>query len=154
MVENGPGTYWENWKTEGSLNHPFMAGGVSRYVINAVGGIDRMEPAYKKIQLKPYTGGGQTHASTRLESVRGDIVMNWKKSDSVLTYHTEIPANTTAEIFFPISPGGTNVTTAGQRIFAADGNHWNTHDLTYLRTQGGYAVFKMGSGTYDFKICP
>lgn len=154
MVENGPGTYWENWNGEGSLNHPFMAGGVSRYVINAVGGIDRLEPAYKKIQIKPYTGGGQTHASTRLETVRGDIVMNWKKSGGVLTYHTEIPANTTAEIFFPISSGGTNVTTDGQRIFAADGNHKNTDDLTYLRFQGGYAVFKMGSGTYDITINP
>jgi hypothetical protein len=80
--------------------------------------------------------------------------MNWKKSGGVLTYHTEIPANTTAEIFFPISSGGTNVTTDGQRIFAADGNHKNTDDLTYLRFQGGYAVFKMGSGTYDITINP
>jgi hypothetical protein len=65
-----------------------------------------------------------------------------------------IPANTTAEIFFPISSGGTNVTTDGQRIFAADGNHKNTDNLTYLRTQGGYSVFQMGSGTYDITINP
>lgn len=152
MMEIGPGTYWEFWNGEGSLNHVMMSGGVARYVINAVGGIDMLAPGYKQIQIKPYTGGGQTYASTRMETVRGDIVMNWQRTGGVLTYHTKIPPNTTAEIFFPISAGGNNVTTDDKCIFAADGNHWNTKDLTYLRTQGGYAVFQMGSGSYDFKV--
>ena len=141
MVESGPGTYWEFWGG-GSLNHPMMSGGVARYVINCVGGIDKLAPGYKQIRIKPYTGGVETYASTRLATVRGDIGLNWTNTGSAINMDVLIPPNTTAQVYVPTT--STNAITESGVLAA------NSPGVAFSAFSNGCAIYNVGSGHYLF----
>jgi hypothetical protein len=54
---------------------------------------------------------------------------------------TEIPANTTALVYFPSTQ---KITVNGKAVEEATG-------LKYVSTENGYTVFSAGSGKYSFE---
>lgn len=150
MVSNTPGTYWEHWTGEASLNHPFMGGGVATWSINTVGGIEATEPAYKTVNIRPYVNGINSYASTSLDTIRGTFVNNWVKNNNNLNMQVEIPVNVSANIYIPRPSGNAVITEGSSTLVSADGTITNTADLTYVETLNEYYVFKGGSGSYSF----
>lgn len=114
VVRSGATTVYERWNgyveqengeylLQGSLNHCGL-GSVNEFLFRYILGIeaDEKEPGFKHIILKPTIGGSLTYAKGSYESVYGTIVSEWEKSeDGTVTYHTVIPANTSATLILP-----------------------------------------------------
>jgi alpha-L-rhamnosidase len=148
MLEQGCTTLWENWpgRRGASFNHP-MFGSVSEWFHRSLGGINPAPDAvgFDSIIIKPQIAGGLEWVNCSYNSVRGEIVSNWKLEGDTLTMNVTIPGNTSAKIFVTTGNAGNadNVTESGVLAGNADG-------VAFERMENGYAVFAAGSGTYSF----
>lgn len=140
MMENGATTLWETWAYSDntfSQNHP-MFGSVGEWFYRSLLGINAAEPGFRKIIIKPQPAGDLTFAKGYVQSVYGKISSDWAISKGVFTLKTNIPANTTAEVYIPVKYGS---------VVKESGNV-----LQPLRAENGYAVFATGSGNYVFTV--
>ncbi|MFZ4261106.1 family 78 glycoside hydrolase catalytic domain [Sphingobacterium sp. HJSM2_6] len=104
---NGATTLLENWdlqaKRDISDNH-MMFGEIGGWFFKSIGGIlpDENQPGFKHILLKPIFPDGLDHSEVKHESMYGEIVSKWKKSNGQVLLEVQIPANSTAT-FYPAS---------------------------------------------------
>lgn len=151
-VTQGATTIWERWNSwshvdgfgdvgMNSFNH-YAYGAVGDFMYNTICGIRPCEdvPAFKRFVIAPVPGGTLTHASASYMSAYGLIKSSWEKlKDSKLEFSVTIPANTTAEVFFPAdSLGKVKVKGGGE--------------LPGEKVKGDSPVLVIGSGTYTF-VC-
>ncbi|MFQ5790355.1 MAG: family 78 glycoside hydrolase catalytic domain, partial [Acidobacteriota bacterium] len=154
-IRNGATTIWERWDgwTEekgfqdpgmNSFNH-YAFGSVGEWLYEHVAGIglDESRPGYKRILFRPRPGGGLTHARATHRSLYGTIESAWRKDGSRFELTVEIPVNTEALVYVPVSEGG-SVEESGLALEQADG-------VTLLRREDGYVVLAVGSGKYTFQ---
>ncbi|MFH0761903.1 MAG: glycoside hydrolase family 78 protein [Bacteroidota bacterium] len=153
-VTQGATTIWERWdgqKPDGtfqdagmnSFNH-YAYGAIGEWLYSQVAGIqmDPVIPAYKKIKIKPVTGGNLTFARADHETIYGKVSSEWKLGDNILTLNVVIPANTTAEIYVRTNDPD-KVTESGKPVSASP-------EIRFLKKEKGYAVYLVGSGIYSF----
>ncbi|MEP7320075.1 MAG: alpha-L-rhamnosidase C-terminal domain-containing protein, partial [Panacibacter sp.] len=95
-------------------------------------------PGFEKITIKPQPAGDLIWAKGSYQSVRGEIVSDWKKSNNEFLLHVIIPANTTALVYIPAKENA-EVTESNQQVKP-------------LRYEDGYAVIATGSGEYNFIV--
>jgi alpha-L-rhamnosidase len=145
MLSKGATTWWERWNGDtgdpamNSYNH-YAFGSVIAWVYRYSAGIDTnlSAPGFKEIIVHPHPDSRMPAARAEYESVYGKIVSDWKAApDGPFSLHLVIPANTSAKIFLP-SPPGSEVTEGGKPIES--------------KTEGGAAVVRLGSGTYDLAV--
>jgi len=152
-VKMGATTIWERWggmhpdstfepASMNSFNH-YAYGAIGDWMYRSVVGIDNQEGSvgYKKILIKPYVVDSLKTAGAYLDTYYGRISSSWKIDTAGIAMETTVPANTTAVIYFPSDK---NVSLNGKREF-------NEPGLKFLRSESGYAVFEVGSGTYRFQ---
>ncbi len=138
MINHNATTLWETWaypESSPSQNHP-MFGSIDEWFYRSLLGINGAAPGFEKIIIKPQPAGDLTWAKGSYQSIRGEIVSDWKKEGDNFSLHVTIPPNTSARIFIPSNEKGP-VTENGKAI-----------DIHY---ETGYAIFKTGSGDYNFK---
>ena len=155
-VKGGATTIWERWNSYvwetgtfgdvgmNSFNH-YSLGSVGEWFYNYAAGIryDETQPGYKHIIIDPSQGGGFDYINASFDSVYGKIVSNWRYTDnSTLAMDVTIPANTTATVSIPAADAAT-VQESGK---AASENK----NLTFVKMEGGKAVYSAGSGNYHF----
>ncbi|MFK0522042.1 family 78 glycoside hydrolase catalytic domain [Paenibacillus illinoisensis] len=111
-VIQGATTIWEHWdgiKQDGSFwsddmnsyNH-YAYGAIGDWLYRVAGGIELLEPGYKKIRIQPQIGDHLTWVDSSFDSVYGKIRSAWRRDeDGTLTMHVEVPSNTTAELILP-----------------------------------------------------
>lgn len=155
-VKMGATTIWERWdgqKTDStfedismnSFNH-YAYGAIGDWMYRVAAGIDTYEsdPGYKKIMIKPHTGGKLDYVSADLETYYGKISSHWKQQNGHFILDVEIPANTQAEIFIPASV--TEVVKEGGVALSAH------TEIKVIRQEDNYTVVKAGSGIYHFEV--
>ena len=108
-VKKGATIIWEKWdgvKEDGSLdssqNH-YSYGAIVGWLFDSVAGIRPVKPGYKEFCVAPHPGGSLRCAKARMESVHGEIRAEWELRDEQCVMMVQIPVNTTAEIFLPVS---------------------------------------------------
>src|ERR1700733_4760793 len=114
-VKMGATTIWERWdgqkpdssfQTPGmnSFNH-YAYGAIGDWMYRNITGLDTNEEGagYKKISIRPHTGGNLNYAQAELETGFGKLAVSWKSGNGHFSMDVEIPANTTASIFIPSS---------------------------------------------------
>jgi alpha-L-rhamnosidase len=152
MIENGATTIWELWNGNtadpamNSHNHVMLLGDLIVWFYENLAGI-RNSPesaGFKKIVLKPSTPCGLNDVKASCHSVHGDIQSAWKKTGDVFTWDVAIPGNTTATVYIPTTDKN-RITESGKKANAAKG-------IKYIKTDGDYAVYEAGSGTYHFQV--
>lgn len=96
--EHEDGTF--SWNS--SLNH-YARGAYASWFYTDILGIrpDEAAPGFKKIILRPRTGGGLRFAEGSYESVRGTIQCRWEITEEGYRYEVTIPAGTTATLYLP-----------------------------------------------------
>lgn len=116
-VRHGATTIWESWfalDEDGtpfcsqlgdfvftmSLNH-YAFGCVDDWIFRNVNGIDRLEPGYKKILIRPQLDDRLSWAKRSFNCEFGDIVTEWEKKAGKFQMKVSIPCNTTAVIVMP-----------------------------------------------------
>lgn len=140
MLDNGATTLWETWaypEESPSQNHP-MFGSVDEWFYRSLLGINPASPGFEKIIIKPQPAGDLTWAKGSYQSVRGEILSDWKKSKDAFLLHVIIPANTTALVSIP----------AIEKAIVTEGDK----TAKVLRYEKGYAVIEVGSGEYNFMV--
>jgi len=107
-VKQGATTIWENWAaispdgnvSNFSYNH-YALGCVADWIYRNIGGIQAVEPGYRKVRICPEPDDTLTDCAITYESVYGPIQSAWKKKDNQFLLEVEIPCNTEAEIILP-----------------------------------------------------
>lgn len=110
-VNMGATTIWERWNSirpdgsfdesgMNSLNH-YAYGSVGDWMYRKIGGINQLEPGYKKSLIKPMFVRGIEEAGAELESPYGKIVSRYSCRAGKIRIYVEVPANTTAVIVLP-----------------------------------------------------
>lgn len=107
-VEHGGTTMWESWGAIGedgtvstySYNH-YAFGCVGEWMYKEIGGLQALEPGYKKMKVAPSLDCGLTYAAVREETPYGKAAVDWELAGGQAIVHVTVPANTTAEICLP-----------------------------------------------------
>ena len=125
------------------LNH-IGFGAISEWIFGEVGGIrpDPSSPGYKHFLIAPKMGGEVTWSKSDYNSVRGEIVSDWKVEGSAISLRVVIPPNTTATVVVPAAEGSV-ITEGGQPAEKTEG-------VKFIRNEPGAAVYEVQSGTYEF----
>lgn len=154
QIDRGATTMWERWdaiREDGSFgdlgmnsfNH-FAPGAVGDWMYRTIGGIQQLEPGYKKVRIAPVPGGGMQYAKTAYDSIYGTIASDWKLTDGVRALTVDVPANTTAIVEMP-AQNALAVLESGVSAATAQGVH-------SLEVTDGTAQIEVGSGHYEFTI--
>lgn len=104
MLKNGATTVWERWESEmsnemDSFDHP-MFGSYDAFFYAYIGGITVEKDAYAcdKVRIKPAFVKSLNHAYCSYDTVRGKIIVSWKRESGKILLHAEIPSTITAKI--------------------------------------------------------
>lgn len=117
-VKNGATTIWERWNSYiaetgtfgevsmNSFNH-YSYGAIGEWMFDTIAGIrtsDKpFETGYKKLILTPHIGGSLKQVDAWHETPYGLVKSGYKLDDKVLTYSCKVPANTTAQLYMPVT---------------------------------------------------
>ena len=74
--------------------------------------------------------------------MRGEVRSEWRRDARFFTLDVTIPPNTTATVFIS-GTGPESISESGRPAGQAEG-------VRFLRSEGGAAVFAIGSGRYSF----
>ncbi len=152
-VRMGATTMWERWnsiRADGqfgpvdmnSFNH-YAYGAVGDWMFGQLGGLQIVEPGYKKSRIAPLFGaGGLSHARCRLQTSYGLLASEWKLKDDKLMLAVTVPVNTSAEVVFPAATAE-SVREGRVPALSAPG----VEDASF---RNGTLTLLIGSGHYEF----
>jgi hypothetical protein len=123
----------------------FILGHIIEWFYHDLAGIqlDPQSPGFKHFIIHPDVVGDLTEVKAAYDSIRGQIVSEWKLSKQTITMHVVVPPNTTATIDIP-TVNKDSVTEGGKLIVESGG-------ITFLNFQDSHASYQVGSGDYTFK---
>jgi alpha-L-rhamnosidase len=152
-ISMGATTMWERWNTlradgefgpvdMNSFNH-YAYGAVADWMFQKLGGLQIIEPGYKKSRIAPLVGkDGLIQSRCTLRTPYGLLSSAWKQADGKLTLSVTIPANTSAEVVIPTATAE-SVREGSRPAASAPGVHAASF-------QNGALTLHVGSGRYDF----
>ncbi len=142
QLAKGKTSLTEAWDGGSSQNH-FMLGQIQEWFYHDLAGIRSDGDGFKHITIAPQPVGDVTWAKASYNSIRGNIVSEWKRDGDQFTLKVTIPANATATVYVPARSAG-DVTESGQPARQSEG-------VKFLREENGRAIFGIASGEYEFK---
>ncbi|MCS7480328.1 glycoside hydrolase family 78 protein [Umezawaea endophytica] len=132
----GATTMWEEWPAGSrSRQHAFM-GTVDDWLYQRVAGIEPAAPGYTAVKVQPFPVGDLKRASAEVTSPLGQVRSSWTRDRGLFTLRVTIPVGATGEVLVPVRDG--------QRVTAPAG-------AAFVEKQNGYAAYRVGSGSYEFK---
>jgi alpha-L-rhamnosidase len=148
MIENGATSLWERWENMtgnqmNSHNHPMMGSIGSwfyKYILGIIPDVDN--PGFERFTIRPILFKELDFAEGDYQSVKGLIKSSWRKKAGTITFNVTIPCNATALVYVPAKQPK-NVTENNRKIGDMD-------NVKFIKSEGNYAVFEVGSGTYNF----
>ena len=152
-ISMGATTVWERWNSirangefgpvdMNSFNH-YAYGAVGDWLFQHLGGLQILEPGYKKSRIAPLIGGGGLkQAQCSIRTPYGPLASQWNVKDNTFTLAVTIPANTSAEVVLPAESPET-VTLGNVPVTSARG-------LKPFASTNGKLTFQLGSGHYEF----
>lgn len=145
FVEDSTSTLGENLNPEGygTGHHPY-ATFIGFWPYRALAGLrpDLEAPGFKRAVIRPAVVDGLDRAAATYDSVRGRFESRWQRNGARLILTVTIPANTTATVHVPARDPGS--------VREGEGPAAEAEGVERLRAEAGYAVFRIGSGTYTF----
>ena len=149
QVKMGATTVWERWdsiRKDGSipdngmnsLNH-YAYGAIGDWLYRSAVGVRELEAGYKRIAIKPHTGGGFESMAASTITPYGKVAASWRAKENLLTeLSVEIPFNTTAEVFVPAK--------------SIESVQCDDTSVKAVGIVDGYVKFSVGSGNYRFAV--
>lgn len=156
QVKHGATTIWERWNSYtpekgfngemnakmNSFNH-YAFGAFSQFLFAQMAGIKTEDAGFKNIIIHPDIGNRTlSHVSAAYGSLNGRITSSWLIEGSVFSLEIEIPVNTVAKVYMPSSQDNT-VLESGKTI--------NSEVVKFIKQEGDYKIYEMGSGKYRFE---
>ncbi len=162
-IDQGATSIWERWdsftKEDGfgrhnaamnSFSH-YSFGAVCEWMFRSLAGIESDSPGYSQVvihPLPPAPGSNAQHEPIKwvkasYDSIRGQIVSQWKVEGERFFLDTTIPANTSATVFIPAKNA--------QAITESDKPLSDVKFVRPLRSEKGCVVLHVESGSYHFE---
>lgn len=118
-----------------------MLGHLMEWLYSGIGGIRQQENAvaFKEIRIEPELVGDLTSAEVSYHSLYGEISSKWKKTNNAFEIQLNIPVNTTAVVYLPVS--------VSQHIVEEQNSAFKT-----LGSENGRTKISIGSGYYKFNV--
>ncbi len=148
----GATTVWERWNSirangefgpvdMNSFNH-YAYGAVGDWMFQHLGGLQILEPGYKKSRIAPLIGsGGLDHAQCSIQTPYGRLASEWKLVNGELTLTITVPVNTSAEVVIPAASA--DAVRAGTVAAAS------VPGMTLVSCAAGKVTLIVGSGRYE-----
>lgn len=144
MLENGPGTIWEDWHAgASSLNHPMFTS-IDNWLYTAVAGI-RQAPGsvgLRELVFEPKVTADLPSASGSRDTPYGEASISWERVGSAVNASVSVPFGSTATVVLPGAKAA-EVVESGGPVALADGVR------SVEQTDAGVEVV-VGSGDYHF----
>ncbi|SOE23194.1 alpha-L-rhamnosidase [Spirosomataceae bacterium TFI 002] len=156
QIKNGATTIWERWNSYtpekgyngemnaemNSFNH-YAFGAFSQFLFSDIAGIDTEGAGFNNIIIKPRLGNKSlTSARGEYGSINGKIASSWSIKDDAFLLEVEIPVNTKANVFV-LSKEDSKVMEGGKAI--------DSVLIKFVKQEGDYKVYEIGSGSYSFE---
>jgi alpha-L-rhamnosidase len=156
MVEEGATTLWERWENltgsgMNSHNH-IMLGSVDAWFYRFIAGLKCQEPGWKKIVLKPPLFPELHEASAKVLTIRGEACVSWRRQNSLFELTIRIPVGSDAEVHVPLLGPEAHIKENEKTIWRGEAAEEMPAEISFLRREGRYAVFSVGSGIYRFCV--
>lgn len=141
---------WDGWSEElklqnagmNSFNH-YAFGAVGEWMFRFLGGIDLLEPGYKKVRIRPRPGGNLRFARTQHKSIHGWIESEWFQEKGEFCLMCRIPVNVTALVHLPCRDP--------KDILEGDKSIEKSKDIKFVSFGNGEAIYEVSSGHYSFR---
>ncbi len=147
QLKKGATALTESWAAlkEVSNNH-LMLGHIMEWFYTGLGGIKQPENgvAFKDLVIRPEIVGDITNAKTSYHSPYGIIKSEWTRTGKALTLHLEIPFNSSAIVYLPTTDKA-SISESGKSVD-------QLKDIQYVGPENGKSLYKVGSGSYTFKL--
>ncbi|WP_430781467.1 family 78 glycoside hydrolase catalytic domain [Actinoplanes sp. G11-F43] len=132
----GMTTVGERWNRGDSKNHMILAQ-IEEWFHAGLAGIRAADGsiAYRELVIQPKVVGDLTHVKGHYTTPQGTARSEWRRDGDRIRLTVTVPPNTAATVYLPTlgrAPGDT------------------PRRARFLRTEGGYAVYQMPSGTRTF----
>lgn len=142
-IKQGATVTWESWdadKRNESMSHPWGAAGllgITEYIL----GVKPLSPQYGLIQVKPLAfNKSLDNVKGILPTDRGDISVEWKRSDTGFQMNLIVPTNMKANVLLPKnSISGNVITLNGKKVPGKE-------------EDGYYRLDTIGSGKYSIVL--
>jgi alpha-L-rhamnosidase len=133
---NGMTTMGERWSRGDSKNHMILAQ-IEEWFHSGLAGIRAADGsvAYRSVVIQPKVVGDLTFVKGGYQTPQGLVRSEWTRPQGRFGLTVAVPANTTAEVWVPLL-GGRVVHTPSRAEF--------------VRSDGDYAVYRVGSGSFTF----
>jgi len=110
-VNMGATTIWERWNSlqpdgnfasagMNSFNH-YAYGSIGSWMYQKLGGLQIIEPGYKKSRIAPMPIAGITHVKTGVNTMYGKLSCEWNIENGKINIEITVPANTSAVVKLP-----------------------------------------------------
>ncbi|WP_327579174.1 family 78 glycoside hydrolase catalytic domain [Streptomyces sp. NBC_00145] len=137
QVVHGNTALGESWDGgPGQSQDHFMLGAIDSWFTSRLAGIQQAPGAagYQKLLVAPAVVGDLASASGSYTTPYGKASTSWHRDGSAYRLRVTVPAGATAEVHVPVTSGAVQAD-RGARM---------------LRTEGGTAVYEVGSGDWSF----
>jgi alpha-L-rhamnosidase len=154
-IRMGATTVWERWNTirangefgpadMNSFNH-YAYGAVGDWMFQHLGGLQALEPGYKKARIAPLIGqGGLKDARCSQKTPYGLLASEWKLADDKLTLAITVPPNTSAEVVIPAE--------SMETVREGNGSAPTARGVKRAAFTDGKLTLLLGSGHYEFNV--
>jgi len=156
MVKEGATTLWERWEkiTGGGMNshNHIMLGSVDAWFYKTIAGVRCQAPGWKKILIKPPDLPDLEYATCSLQTISGNVEVDWQRKDAALRLDIHIPVGAQAEIHVPLLWPGSVLKENGATIYRKEKYFDKIPELEFLGLRSGRLILKTLSGSYRFLL--
>lgn len=141
QLKKGATALTESWPAlENVSNNHLMLGHIMEWFYSGLAGISQEENsiAFKHVKIRPQPVGDITSAKGSFHSPYGWITTDWKKAGTTFLLHVQIPVNSKATLYVPV--------TQSSMIYM------NGKQVRDYRMKDGAAVIETGSGEYGIEV--
>ena len=141
QLAKGATALTESWQALPSVsNDHLMLGHLLEWFYDGLAGLATV---CRHSVIRPEPVGDIQWAQADYHSPYGLIASHWKRSAGIFDLEITIPANTTATVYLP-APDSAVITEGWKAIGLRT-------DVRLVRRDSGWAVFELGSGSYNFR---
>lgn len=142
---DGFNTLSEKWNSHVRTSHNhIMFGSIDSWFYKFLAGIqiDEKQPGFQNIIIKPCIPKDLEWVKASVNTVKGKASVEWHQSAEGYTLKITIPFGSQATVYIPAK----NI----EEVKEGETSAKEATGVSFSEMEGNYAVFKVGSGEYDF----
>ena len=130
-----------------------MLGSVEKFFYRDVAGLAPAGPGYRAIEVRPRVTDRLEWAKASIDTVRGHVAVEWRRTGDGLTMKVTIPPNATATVSIPtLGLEAAKVTEGGSAVWQDGAFVAGVAGITGGRQDENFVTLDVGSGSYEFTV--